>query len=52
MTEATKPFHSIADAIGNVTVSYLREFCVCAGLNERRADRRFLASLEEIGVET
>ena len=35
----------------NATVLVLRELCICAGLDELRADPQFPAFLEEIGLE-
>jgi adenylate cyclase len=35
----------------NGSIAYLREYCICAGLNELRADPRFPALLKKIGVE-
>ena len=35
----------------NASVMYLREYCICAGLDELRAEPRFPALLEKIGLE-
>jgi len=35
----------------NGSIAYLREYCICTGLNELRADPRFPALLKKIGVE-
>jgi adenylate cyclase len=35
----------------NGSIAYLREYCICAGLNELRADPRFPELLKKIGVE-
>jgi len=35
----------------NAPLVYLREYCICAGLDSLRADARFPALLKEIGVE-
>jgi len=35
----------------NGSIAYLREYCICAGLNELRADPRFPAWLKDIGLE-
>jgi len=35
----------------NGSIAYLREYCICTGLNELSADPRFPALLEKIGVE-
>jgi len=36
----------------NAPVVYLREYCICAGLDSLRADARFPALVGEIGLET
>jgi hypothetical protein len=35
----------------NAPIVYLREYCVCAGLDDLRADTRFPALLKEIGLQ-